>query len=703
MEDFYEDYFEDDYEEEPPWNTTPAGFNGPQQRAPDYRRANSYRANNNWQGNGGWRGRNGRRIIVIIAAADPTTITAEPAGKVARDPVAGPGREASSSHANSSHANGATTTTIKAHQANCRSIKPADPTTETDALIRENAEIWQESTLLILQRHYVESIKVNLRSLVQLQLDDWQTNFDIAAAWAKSHFRRRLSQDTLDTVYAKILETLPARPEPATRPATRLRTLNIPGIQNEVANLRGERGRAAQPTRTRLQQNWNEVIVEDPEETPAPQQLPQRAPRVFNHVGRPAQTSGPVTVTADVHRDAGNQGHRRETAGPEEQGELGGPPPRPLAQSSPAPPPTTTSPHASEDSTFSFVPPTPPPHQPAAAQAEPQPDLDTDGLTEADVLGNMRARLEVLRSTTGEVVATEIPDPGPEALDPLSITISDVETPRRATVQPSRGQIITEAAQTSLLDRGLTFVPSIQRQTNKEVRDILRADLQSYHRHLKLAVYYQDRRDSIQLPFLPKSNWSPALAHLPSEVSHLIQLDMTALQNDYRVGWTKSNLSRYELEALDQLSSNNNLVIKPADKGSAVVILDREDYLQEGFRQLNNTYYYKKLDGPIFKQTIPMVDKIVNTLHAKKFINTKQKNFLLSDKEPRAQDFTSSQKSIKQALKIPASAFLFSMDVEALYTNISTPDGLAAVKETFQNIQMLKGPIKSSFSCSSSA
>ncbi|XP_028420561.1 uncharacterized protein LOC114546095 [Perca flavescens] len=374
-------------------------------------------------------------IIVIIAAADPTTITAEPAGKVARDPVAGPGREASSSHANSSHANGATTTTIK--------------------------------------------------------------------------------------------------------------------------------------------------------------------------------------VTADVHRDAGNQGHRRETAGPEEQGELGGPPPRPLAQSSPAPPPTTTSPHASEDSTFSFVPPTPASPTRPAAQAEPQPDLDTDGLTEADVLGNMRARLEVLRSTTGEVVATEIPDPGLEALDPLSITISDVETPRRATVQPSRGQIITEAAQTSLLDRGLTFVPSIQRQTNKEVRDILRADLQSYHRHLKLAVYYQDRRDSIQLPFLPKSNWSPALAHLPSEVSHLIQLDMTALQNDYRVGWTKSNLSRYELEALDQLSSNNNLVIKPADKGSAVVILDREDYLQEGFRQLNNTYYYKKLDGPIFKQTIPMVDKIVNTLHAK--------------------------------------------------------------------------------------
>ncbi|KAF1388607.1 hypothetical protein PFLUV_G00092050 [Perca fluviatilis] len=56
----------------------------------------------------------------------------------------------------------------------------------------------------------------------------------------------------------------------------------------------------------------------------------------------------------------------------------------------------------------------------------------------------MKARLDVLRSTTGEVVATEAPNPGLADPDLLSIKISDVETPHKAAAQPSRGQIITE-------------------------------------------------------------------------------------------------------------------------------------------------------------------------------------------------------------------------------------------------------------------
>ena len=37
--------------------------------------------------------------------------------------------------------------------------------------------------------------------------------------------------------------------------------------------------------------------------------------------------------------------------------------------------------------------------------------------------------------------------------------------------------------------------------------------------------------------------------------------------------------------------------MKPADKGSAVVVLSTEDYIKEADRQLNNQSYYKKLDA----------------------------------------------------------------------------------------------------------
>ena len=38
------------------------------------------------------------------------------------------------------------------------------------------------------------------------------------------------------------------------------------------------------------------------------------------------------------------------------------------------------------------------------------------------------------------------------------------------------------------------------------------------------------------------------------------------------------------------------MVIKPTDKGSAVVILSKEDYISEAERQLNNHAHYTKLD-----------------------------------------------------------------------------------------------------------
>ena len=49
------------------------------------------------------------------------------------------------------------------------------------------------------------------------------------------------------------------------------------------------------------------------------------------------------------------------------------------------------------------------------------------------------------------------------------------------------------------------------------------------------------------------------------------------------------NITKDEQQALTSLRKNKNLVIKPADKGSAIVVMNRSDYLEEGFRQLSNT------------------------------------------------------------------------------------------------------------------
>ena len=65
---------------------------------------------------------------------------------------------------------------------------------------------------------------------------------------------------------------------------------------------------------------------------------------------------------------------------------------------------------------------------------------------------------------------------------------------------------------------------------------------------------------------------------------------------EFKPQWRK-NLTLDERLALKELTKNTNIIIKPADKGSAVVIMNRLDYLKEGYKQLADTKYYTKLDN----------------------------------------------------------------------------------------------------------
>ena len=59
---------------------------------------------------------------------------------------------------------------------------------------------------------------------------------------------------------------------------------------------------------------------------------------------------------------------------------------------------------------------------------------------------------------------------------------------------------------------------------------------------------------------------------------------------------TQSNLSGDEWKALRNLADDRSIVIKGADKGSSVVIWDREDYLQEASKQLRDTNIYEDVN-----------------------------------------------------------------------------------------------------------
>ena len=68
-----------------------------------------------------------------------------------------------------------------------------------------------------------------------------------------------------------------------------------------------------------------------------------------------------------------------------------------------------------------------------------------------------------------------------------------------------------------------------------------------------------------------------------------------------------NNLTSKERQALYDLKNDKSIVIKSADKGSAVLVWDRENYIKEAKKQLGDSDVYEKVpDDP---------EPLISTIH----------------------------------------------------------------------------------------
>ncbi len=66
------------------------------------------------------------------------------------------------------------------------------------------------------------------------------------------------------------------------------------------------------------------------------------------------------------------------------------------------------------------------------------------------------------------------------------------------------------------------------------------------------------------------------------------------------------------------------------------MLVNIEDYLWEGMRQLSNTEHYSRLTEPIYRQTRKEVEEILKEMYENKIISGKQKKYLVGPGSPRA-------------------------------------------------------------------
>ena len=77
------------------------------------------------------------------------------------------------------------------------------------------------------------------------------------------------------------------------------------------------------------------------------------------------------------------------------------------------------------------------------------------------------------------------------------------------------------------------------------------------------------------------------------------------------------------------------MIVKPADKGGAIVIWPRDAYLAEAYRQLNDSNHYQKLIYDPTLETLAETKRLANKLHTSDIIDNTTHKFLTIDNQAR--------------------------------------------------------------------
>ena len=214
--------------------------------------------------------------------------------------------------------------------------------------------------------------------------------------------------------------------------------------------------------------------------------------------------------------------------------------------------------------------------------------------------------------------------------------------------------------QISLLQKGLNFCPTPDEPNIGEIR----RDLDKFHLSLKRKSFFHRDSDSdlttthnpsfsiaggyapgeslIDDPpfghfrFRNPSSWKPTNVSTSLEAFILCnEVELSGLQTKKH---PNDNLTPGERKAIADLKALREIVIKPADKGSAVVIMDRTDYVHEGIRQLSDGLFYKKVETDLTDKHNELVKSFILHLEDEGEIDTKCKDFLTC-KKPRTPKF----------------------------------------------------------------
>ena len=223
---------------------------------------------------------------------------------------------------------------------------------------------------------------------------------------------------------------------------------------------------------------------------------------------------------------------------------------------------------------------------------------------------------------------------------PMKTTISTKTTTTRANkyILNRSNHVLTHTEMT-LLDKGLAFVPT-ERKPN---RHRLLQEFDNFTRRLRILTHasrwHEQHHDTNNEdenvahipgrphPFRMKSKWNP-----PTTGNQALETYITRtrkwLTEAKPVKRIHQNLSQHERTALTRLTRRNDIIMKKADKGSLIVIEDKQTYIEKGLEQVHDPQTYRRLDKDPTQSIVKQINQTVTDIHKLGLLDRKTLQFL---------------------------------------------------------------------------
>lgn len=297
-------------------------------------------------------------------------------------------------------------------------------------------------------------------------------------------------------------------------------------------------------------------------------------------------------------------------------------------------------------------------------------------------------------------------------------------------------------AQVQLLDRGLKFISQPLKLDHADTDRGLDRLIRSIKIKFSLLPRFNFEDYPFRVPssFIPFANsYPPIIDSWEKDIRDYADKLQNGMLHKHKAHLNPSPTDHAAIKSLKSITPF--LIIKPADKGACIVLQDRTSYTSEAQRHLQVAHHYMPIPHPLHLESASIFRTLINKMKQEKLIPSKVHKFLLPPDEPRPRQlyflpkihkpvdkwpspnippgrpivsdlssdsselckfidfhlrphaishpsFLKNTEHFLQCLQeviVPPSALLISLDVDALYTNLSLSFGMQAVQKCLDN------------------